>query len=199
MQLQKIDQTIYVKALLILLLVACQNGAWGGNLFKTPDGFLAPTADAIPPGFTLFLHASKPDMYACQFDRWVPQRPSLNKTVNLGNGVSATTGVIDPSGRARDAQLLISEWVESPKNTFDDRTKNMDNCMMSLKIRDFIFEGSPGVIYKTSNRYLPERETFDLLWKDNDRVLLITNVFEQKEPEYSSDALIAMLGKFRRH
>ena len=115
----------------------------------------------------------------------------------MGNGVVGIQGTAE-NGQLRDAQLLFSEHLETANNNYDTTKKYFEGDRLSKKVKEFTVNGSNGVIFETSNAYVPEKVTYELLFKDENRLLQITNVFEKKNLEFSSDSLIDMLQKFKR-
>jgi hypothetical protein len=180
---------------LIIVAGAAPASAW--ESFARVPGFLVPTEEAIPSGYREFNHLIKKDLYAFQYDRWVALDRNNLKPVTLGNGLVGIQGAAE-NGQLRDAQLLFSEELETAKFNYDIAKKYFEGDKLSQKMKEFTVNGSNGVIFVTSNINQTERVTYELLFKDENRLLQITNVFEKKDPEFSSDSLIDMLQKFKR-
>ncbi len=188
------------KALEVLLTLMIVAGAVPANAQESPapgPGLLIPPEEAIPSGYSPFIHVIKKDRYAFQYDRWVALDRNNLKPVNLGNGVVGIQGTAE-NGRLRDAQLLVWEEQETANCNYDTIKKYLEGDKLSQKVKEFTVNGSSGVIFQTSNIYVPEQVTYQLLFKDGNRMLQITNRFEKKDPEFSSDSLIEMLKKFKR-
>ena len=182
---------------LTLMIVAGAAPASAGESFAPVPGFLVPTEEAIPSDYRAFIRIIKKDLYAFQYDRWVALDRNNLKPVIVGNGVVGIQGVAE-NGQLRDAQLLFSEQLETANFNYDTMKKFFEGDRLSKKVKEFTVNGSNGVIFVTSSAPETGRVTYELLFKDENRLLKITNVFEKKDPEFSSDSLIDMLQKFKR-
>jgi hypothetical protein len=143
-------------------------------------GFLFPGKEALPAGYTVFSNTLNSAGYGVQFDKWV--KAPLNGKPYF----------------KRIAQIIISEHNETPKINYDSIVGFHGRQSESEKIKDFTFEGSDGVLFKNIYRNQPHREGYELFWRDGNRILQISVSLEEKDPGFSGDDLIRMLGKFKR-
>ena len=184
--------------LLVLILMGCGVGqSLAQQIPAYMSGFLVPTPETFPPTYKVFNQGYREGSYGFQYDRWVPFVPNKENTVDLGNGVHGWKGNVE-NQKTRDSQLLGGEYVGTPRNNYESSKQFYETDKRSQKVKEFTFDGHPGVIFKTSNFSQKERETYNLLMKDDDKLFNITLVFETKQPDFSTDTLIKMLGTFKR-
>ena len=180
-----------------LIMGFCAGQSFAQQIPAYMSGFLVPTPETFPPTYKVFNQGYREGSYGFQYDRWVPFVPTRENAVDLGNGVHGWKGNVE-NQKIRDSQLLGGEYVGTPTNNYESIKQFYETDKRSQKVKEFTFDGHPGVIFKTSNFSQKERETYNLLMKDDDKLFNITLVFETKQPDFSTDAFIKMLGTFNR-
>jgi len=93
---------------------------------------------------------------------------------------------------------LTNEHQEDENVSYDRVKHSVEASNYSTKIKEFTLNGCDGAIFETAG--FPGQKdnvTYQLLYKDGNRLLQITRAFEKRDPTFSNDSLIEMLQKFK--